>query len=208
MRQKTLLAIGFSLLNLGSVSFPALAETPQIVNKKATNRVSVLSKSTAISFLVDKKIIFEKDMKELTVNVPLYNSVLDSNNYVAVPAKSSVTIGIKKADGGAEIAVKSIVIGNRVVPLKTSSVFVPSITISEKNPDELIGKAAQTAADIAISGGIIFDSSIELMEKLDGAGAVGGALYTYARGKVKKKAVIIPQGTTYTVSLESPIFVN
>lgn len=213
MAPKALSIALLSLLAVGSASFPSLAETPPIaidrqIDRQEDKRVSVLYRKAPITFRIDETIFFDQDMKELTQDLQLSVPIYDSNNYLAIPAGSYVTIGIEAVKDGAKIYVKSLRKANRVIPVNTSRIKIPLRTISENHPDKKLGTNARIASDIMVSGAAAFGVSNKLMEQLDGAGAFIGATGTLVEGKTKTKAVVIPKGTTYTVTLESAVFLN
>ena len=209
MAPKAFSIVLLSLLTTGSASFPVLAETPApVINRQEDERVSVLYRKAPITFRINETISLDQDMEELTQDVQLSVPIYDSNDSLAIPAGSYVTMGVKPVKDGAVIYVKSLNKSNRVIPVNTSRIKIPLRTISENHPDKKLGINARIGSDILVSGAATLGASNRTMEQLDGAGSLIGAVGTLAGGKTKTKAVVIPKGTTYTVTLESAVFLN
>lgn len=207
MNRTSLVGIALSCLSIfGSATPPVLAQIPTSVNRQVANKLSMIPKSTAISIAFRGDTIFTKDMKEDYFTTELVEPILDSNSNAVAQVKSLVNTRLKRVKGGAEISVKSVVIGGREVPVQTSSLFISDKTIDEIRAEQKgklhgqIGKAFGT-----LVGGTV-GTKTETIEKMASGGALAGLVFGFK--KEKKQAVIIPKDTTYTVSLESSVVLN
>jgi hypothetical protein len=206
MKPKIFLSTLVSFSISGSFVSPVLAQYTVPSSSQNTQQFITSQQSTAIVVGFPNAVEFViAEEQSYPTTLLLVQPIVDAYGSSIVPANSSVQAKLVPVDDGVQLVVEALVVGGQTIPVQASSPVIPSESIRASNS---IDRVRQTAPIFSRLGGSVsgaIDGNTRRIEQGALIGNAVGILAGLAGSSNRIEAVHIPQGSTYVLTLQSPL---